>query len=421
MKAALFALLLAFGSIISMSQPSLAESTPAIDRRPAMEEHGPSVVKESIQEEAKGPITTELAYTGEFVRNFKGGASIGSSYLGLATWRTGFDFERLMGWKGGSFFLHLQATHGDHPTEHVGDAQVTTNLEATANTGKVYEAYFQQAWADGNASLLVGLYDLNSEFYATESSALFLNASFGIGREMSQTGVNGPSIYPTTSLASRLRVQGSKENYLQVAVFDAVSGDPDSPHGTHLRFDPNDGQLLVGEFGLLPGAGSEGLSGKYAIGAWFYTEPTDDQLRVDANGDRVKTLNSGIYFLVDQKLSSKFAVFARYGSASTDANRFASNLGVGMNWTSPLGNREHDVFGLALTSVENGRPYRQATEAAGTPTEADETTYELTYRVSFSEELSLQPSFQYVVHPDADPSRENAFVGLIRFRVGIEK
>jgi porin len=49
----------------------------------------------------------------------------------------------------------------------------------------------------------IGLYDLNSEFDVIEAAALFLNPSHGIGPDFAQSGRNGPSIFPVTSLAIR--------------------------------------------------------------------------------------------------------------------------------------------------------------------------------------------------------------------------
>lgn len=51
----------------------------------------------------------------------------------------------------------------------------------------------------------IGLYDLNSEFDALDDAGLFINSAFGVGTDIGLTGVNGPSIFPVTSLAVRAR------------------------------------------------------------------------------------------------------------------------------------------------------------------------------------------------------------------------
>jgi len=74
-----------------------------------------------------------------------------------------------------------------------------------------------------------------------ETAGLFINSSFGIGPDYAQSGQNGPSIYPFTSVALRLAYQQTDNYYLQAAVFDGVSGDPDDSKGTHIRCSGGDG------------------------------------------------------------------------------------------------------------------------------------------------------------------------------------
>ena len=47
--------------------------------------------------------------------------------------------------------------------------------------------------------------NLNAEFYVNDSSAMFINSSFGMGQDFAQSGKNGPSIFPVTSTDVELR------------------------------------------------------------------------------------------------------------------------------------------------------------------------------------------------------------------------
>ena len=69
----------------------------------------------------------------------------------------------------------------------------------------LFELNAEQSMLDHRVSLLVGLYDLNSEFDANGTAGFFINSSFGIGAELGASGLNGPSIFPVTSLGTRLR------------------------------------------------------------------------------------------------------------------------------------------------------------------------------------------------------------------------
>ena len=64
---------------------------------------------------------------------------------------------------------------------------------------------------------LIGRYDLNSEFYRLQSASLFLNSSFGIGPEFSQSGLEGPSIFPNTSVGARFAIKPIEEIVLRTA------------------------------------------------------------------------------------------------------------------------------------------------------------------------------------------------------------
>ena len=84
---------------------------------------------------------------------------------------------------------------------------------------------------EGIGSLLLGLYDLNSEFDVIETAGLFLNSSFGIGAEYGSSGRNGPSIFPATSFGARLSGQPVQSLFIRGAVLDGVPGDPPPPEG----------------------------------------------------------------------------------------------------------------------------------------------------------------------------------------------
>jgi carbohydrate-selective porin OprB len=90
-----------------------------------------------------------------------------------------------------------------------------TNLEGGVRAGGTYTGSFnlqltadEKNLLDNQFSVLAGLYELNSEFYRLQSAGLFLNSSFGIGPEFSQSGLEGPSIFPSTSYMSSQRMQG---------------------------------------------------------------------------------------------------------------------------------------------------------------------------------------------------------------------
>ncbi len=114
------------------------------------------------------------------------------------------DAEKKWDMKGATFFFYVLGDGGDDPSgDYVGDVQGFDNIESP-DTWKLYEIWYQQSFNNEKFSFLFGLFDLNSEFDVIETAGLFSNSSHGIGPDFSQSGANGPSIFPTTSLSLRL-------------------------------------------------------------------------------------------------------------------------------------------------------------------------------------------------------------------------
>src|SRR5207244_167478 len=171
------------------------------------------------------------------------------------------------------------AIHGGHPSGLVGDAQGVSNLEARASW-QLYEAWFQQNLLENRLSVLVGRYDLNSEFYRLQSATLFLNSSFGVGPEFSQSGRGGPSIFPDTSVGVRLAFKPTRDVVFRAAVLDGAP--VDRPDGTQRVFAKGDGVLLVGEAAFLNRPAPEGrpLGSRFAVERGDGLRPYDVKLAV---------------------------------------------------------------------------------------------------------------------------------------------
>ena len=157
----------------------------------------------------------------------------GSRYLDNLDITIDADGEQIAGLEGLQLFAYLLYNNGHSLNVLTGAAQGVTNIEATEAL-RLYELWTQWNLGSGEQSLRVGLYDLNSEFDSIETAALFVNPSHGIGPDVSQTGHNGPSIFPVTSLGVRLMKSWGPWS-AQMAVLDAVPGDLDHPERTTIR------------------------------------------------------------------------------------------------------------------------------------------------------------------------------------------
>jgi porin len=370
-------------------------------------------------------VELELVYTAEYFKVKSGGIREDSDILDNVDLTATFDGEKLFGLKGSTFFLYILGNNGGSPSANTGDAQGVSNIDAP-DSWKIYEAWYDQSFADDQASLRFGLYDLNSEFDVIESAGLFINPSFGIGPDYSQSGQNGPSIFPTTSLAMRIAYSFNENYYLQAAVLDGVPGDLNNDNGTHVEFNSGDGVLYAAEIGYTRGVDdAEQRYGKWALGVWHYSEDFDDLISEDEFGDPVKRdNNTGLYLLGEynvyrenEESAQGAMVFARYGIANDDVNQIESYFGTGVVYTGLFPGRDDDQLGLAIAIANNGGKYKQQQLNDGNSVDDKETIIELSYRMQLLPWFAVQPDIQWIRNPGMDPTINNATVVGVRTEI----
>lgn len=350
----------------------------------------------------------EAVYTGEILRNLDGGLATGTAYLDNLDLILELDIAEAWGLGSGTLFLYGLYNNGTtFSDERVGDLQVTSNIDAPA-AWRIFEAWYEvgnESW-----SLRTGLYDLNSEFDVNGTSEVFLNSSHGIGAAFGQTGRNGPSIFPVSSLAVRGQWRSNDLLTVRLAVLDGVPGDPSDPASNEISLSGSDGALIVGEFDLsLP------VGRRWWAGYWKYTA---DFERLSGLGRTHK--NDGWYAGVEQAMelgTLEASVFLRYGEANDEVNPMKNYVGAGLVIDSVSAMLEGDSFGFAIASARVGRPYRELIEQSGAGSRSRETIWELTYRAPINDHLVLQPDFQWVQHPATNASLEDAVVVGLRFEL----
>src|SRR5258706_709808 len=148
-------------------------------------------------------VVPALVYDGAAFAGLAGGLRRGTTYLGTLRFQLTVDGSLLAGVPGMTLYVEGLNIHGGHPSSFAGDAQGVSNLEGPARS-MLYEGWIQQNLFRDQLSILIGRYDLNTEFYRLRSAGLFLNSSFGIGPEFSQSGRSGPSIFSHTSPGVRI-------------------------------------------------------------------------------------------------------------------------------------------------------------------------------------------------------------------------
>jgi porin len=199
-------------------------------------------VKEDL---ASRGIMPSVVYDGNLLTDAAGGLKQDSIFQGNLYLQLRIDSEKAFGFPGMKIYLSELASHGLNPENGlVGDAQGVSNL--TARPGfRSYEGWVQYNFLDNRWSVLVGQYDLATEFYRSQTANLFFNTAFGTGTEFGLSGLEGPSIYPYTSLGGRIAYKPLNNVVFRTAILDGVPlyrpNDKISP------FRSNDGLLIVSE------------------------------------------------------------------------------------------------------------------------------------------------------------------------------
>lgn len=366
-------------------------------------------------------VTVELTHKSDFLENSSGGLQRGSVWLANSEIAVNMDMDKLAGWGATTVFIQYHVQHGDQTKDfngaYVGSFSGVDNIETGANTGQFYQAWLQKNSADDKLSLLAGLYAVDSEFYVTDTSGLFIQPPYGMSAEMAPTGQNGPPVFPLGALAVRLKYTSSGF-YAQGALTDGVPGNPNNPHGTHIRLDKGDGTLAVVELGY--NTSEEGKSfNKTAFGLWGYSARANDLVDVDALGNPIRRRDQGFYFLAERTLHAEqndpaqgLSGFVRFGTANKDVYQADRSGSLGLHYQGLFDGRDDDTAGIAVTSSHASSKYRQLNAS-----DSSETVVEVTYRAQLKPWLAVQPMVQRIINPNMDTTLRDAWVAGMRLEV----
>ena len=338
----------------------------------------------------------DVAYTGDVWTSLSGGISQDSAYLDNLDVLIDIDADDLWGLPGTHIFIYgLYNNGGEFSSSYVGDSQVVSNIETGVSAVRLYEIWLNVDLSP-KSDLRFGLYDLNSEFDVLESSQLFVGSAHGIGTDISQSGSNGPSIFPSTSLSLRLARKINEAWTARIAVLDGVPGNPDSPAQTKIDLGGDDGALVIGELQRQSG------KSRMLAGAWTYTKKVE-------LGDR-EVRNTGAYLRGEVRISDRYGdlfVFGRYGVANDEVNPFSQFVSGGIYSRGFVQQRPDDEVGIAFA-------WAHASDAADDMLDEEEIAIELTYRWQVNDRFAIQPDIQYIINPGLDPSLDDAFVAGLR-------
>lgn len=390
-------------------------------------------------------IDIGFSHKSDVLSNTSGGVKRGTAWLGHTEARIKMDMEKLWGWNTTSAYVHFHSDLGSKfNRDYVGSFIGVDNIETSVNTGQFFHAWIQKSLFSDSMSVLAGIYPIDSEFYVTDTSGLFIQPPYGMSNDVAQPilgAPNAPAIFPTGALTVRVKYTSPGKNfYLQGALADGVPGDPNNPYGTHVQLNKGDGTLSIVEFGYTPqadepsseaaqpGGATEGKAleegesfNKTAIGYWRYSSRFDDMdpAAVDAFGNPLRRISQGAYFLAERTLfvekdqpAQGLSGFVRFGTASRDIHQADWTGSLGLRYHGLYPGRDNDIAGIAVTENHTSSKYRLLNNA-----DSSQTNVEVTYRAQIKPWLALQPTLQYIINPNMDPTLQDAWVVGARLEV----
>jgi porin len=398
---------------------------------------------------AKG-LTYTLSYMGETLAN-AGGVRQGAIYEGRLEAIVEADLEKLWGFRGLAFHMHGFDSHGPGLSqENVQNILTVSSIEARA-TARLFELYLEQKLADA-VSFRFGQLSADTEFFISSNGATFINSTLGWGgigaADMPSGGVANPLAAPGV----RIKVEPWKNITLLAAMYD---GDPAGPgqddpqdrdhYGTLFRV--QDPPLLMQEaqWKYNQDKEAQGLPGTLKVGAWQHTGKFDDQeydaahvsMALSHNDPAKRFGDYGFYIVADQQIfrlndgdpAHGVHVFARLSKSPEDRNLVSTYADGGIVCKGLIASHPDDDFGAAFAYAKiSGRASdldrdRNIVGASNLPIRDFEAIVEVYYKHQVIPGFTVQPDFQYVVHPGGHAAQNNglaikdAAVAGVRFSI----
>lgn len=363
---------------------------------------------------AAAPWTTEITYTADVTGVVSGGPVQAGRFLDNLDVIVDGDLERLIGAKGARLHVYLLNNNGGEPNAVAGTLQGVDNIEVGDPGARLYELWIEQDFGDDRGSVLAGLYDVNSEFYSTGASDLLIAPPFGIGSELAATGPNGPSIFPSTALAARLRFGSIERTYVQMAAVNASASTLGDVDGIDADFDH--GGLFLAE------AGWTGPL-RLAVGGWRYGEGQDDIRDLDPAGDPAASIAQGAYVLAEGEFYSaedgvSARAFLRAGVSDGDTTDFEGGWQAGVRLDHLLASRPDSALSLGFHQGRlSDKARANARDSGGDPAQAEE-GIELTAADTFGR-VTVQPSVQWIQNPGGDRAADAIVVATMRLSLAL--
>ena len=365
----------------------------------------------------KHGIQFGINYIGEVLGNPSGGIKQSAHYSGLLEVAVEADMEKMIGWKGLTFFTNGYWIHGSSiSVSNIGTLRPVSFIEALPST-RLFELYLDQKLFDDKVSIRFGQLAADAEFLLSDGAGAFLNGTWGWPTIAAEDLPGSGPAYPLATPGVRLGLYPNDQTTLLVALY---NGDPAPPcgavfaqicnkHGLDFEFNGPPLLFVEGAYKYHQGAGQ--LPGTIKLGGWNHFG-NFETLR-DPN--RIVNGNYGLYAILDQMIyrmpgegdPKGISVFGRVIGTPSNRNLVDLYWEAGITFFGILPSRPDDILGIGFgyVGISSDEAARQREEG-----EQITSNYGAGVEVAYTAEIVpgwyLQPDFQYFWNPGgrvADP------------------
>ncbi len=405
-------------SVANADQPTISASIPALgDFKKALLDRG---------------VDFELDYIQDTFGNPTGGVKQGATYDSALYMLVDADLAKLAGLTGATFRVNAFQIQGRGLSLYnVYNYSTISSAEAVPTT-RLFELWVEQKLFADLASVRVGQLAADNQFFLSEfGNNLYVNGTFGWPTIFAANLPSGGPGYPMATPGARVKLTPNDHITLLAAIF---NGDPagsgftgmqeiKDPAGVNFRL--KDPPLLFGEAQLAYNQDKTvgGLAGTIKLGAWyhfglFYDNHFgfDGRSLADPLSSGAPLVHSGdygVYGVIDQMLwrlpgndpKKGVAAFIRMTGSPSDRNLMDLYAEAGVNFMGLWRERPDDSFGCAAAfsrlSPSVGAFDRDSAFFSGEVSSIRdyELALELTYQATIVRGWTVQPDFQYIIHP----------------------
>lgn len=330
----------------------------------------------------------------------------------LYAFQFGVKTKKLFNLEGGHFLIAFLYHQTEHPSiKYVGDWQGFDNISAP-NLTQLSQLWYEQELFNQSVAVRFGKIDAYTLFNFTEFAQTLLNNSFS----QNPTILAFPT-YPIEAIGVVLEYYPYRFLSIRTSIFDgsSVLGIDTGEKGAR-RFFTHLGQhaLLLNEVQFEWGALADHFTGKLGLGFWGLTAKLSNFQGGETQGTTgfftylSQTLYKESPFCKksDHKNLREIGAFAQFGVCGKEVVQIKEYFGCGCTFSNLVKHRE-DALSLGMATVL----FSNATGAYYP--KHFEMSLEITYQYNVLDYLSIQPDFQYIIHPGGQGLR-NAIVGTLR-------